>query len=80
MAKLPTKAKSNPKNEVKYVLTVPFIKDCTIEERDSILRRALIIEQNKYEKKPFRFIIVEKTMRQAKVNIFVKKRVLSKTK
>jgi hypothetical protein len=80
MAKLPTKAKSNPKNETKYVLTVPFIEDCTIEERDAILRRALIIEQNKYEKKPFRFIITEKTMKQAKVNIFVKKPGKSKKK
>lgn len=78
MAKLPTKAKSNPKNEVKYTLTVHFIEDCTIEERDAILRRALIIEQNKYEKKPFRFIVAEKTMKQAKVSIFVKKRVITK--
>jgi len=75
MAKQPTKAKSTPKNEVKYTLVVPFINDCTIEERDAILRRALIQEQNKYEKKPFRFIIAEKTMEQAKVNVFVKKRV-----
>ena len=75
MAKQPTKAKSKPKNEVKYVITVPFIQDCTIEEREAILRRALITEQNKYEKKPFRFIIAEKTMEQAKINIFVKKRV-----
>jgi hypothetical protein len=75
MAKLPTKAKSNPKKEVKYVLNVQFITDCTLEERDGILRRAIICEQNKYSTKPFRFIIIEKTMKQAKVNIFVKKRV-----
>lgn len=75
MAKQPTKVKSNPKNEIKYTLDVPFITDCTFEERESILRRAIIREQNKYEKKPFRFIIAEKTMAKAKVNIFVKKRV-----
>jgi len=38
----------------------------------------IIVEHNKYEKKPFRFIIAEKTMEQAKVNIFVKKRVATK--
>jgi len=75
MAKLPTKAKSNPKKEVKYTLTVPFITDCTIDERDSILRRAIFCEHNKYVGKPFRYIIAEKTMKQAKVNIFVKKKV-----
>ena len=75
MAKQPIKVKSKLKNEVKYIITVPFIEDCTIEERESILRRAIITEQNKYEKKPFRFIIAEKTMKQAKISIFVKKRV-----
>jgi len=75
MAKQPTKAKVKPKTEVKYVLTVPYIPDCTIEERDGILRRALFCEQSKYTGKPFRFIIAEKTMKQAKVNIFVKKKV-----
>lgn len=78
MAKLPTKAKTNPKNGVKYTLNVSFIPDCTVEERDAILRRAIIVEHNKYEKKPFRFIIAEKTMERAKVNIFVKKRVTAK--
>ena len=78
MAKQATKAKSNPKNEVKYTLTVPLITDYTLEERESIIRRAIICEQAKYEKKPFRFIIIEKTMKQAKINIFVKKRVVTK--
>jgi len=75
MAKQPTKAKTKPKSEVKYVLTVPFIVDCTIEEREGILRRAIFCEQNKYSGKPFRFIVAEKTMKQAKVNIFVRKKV-----
>jgi hypothetical protein len=80
MAKAPTKPKKNPKNEVKYTIVVPFVPDCTIDERESILRRALIRENNKYEGKPFRFIIAEKTMKQAKVSIFVRKRVASKEK
>ena len=74
MAKTPTKYKAKPKTEVKYVLTVPLIPDCTIDEREGIIRRALIREQNKYEGQPFRFIITEKTMKQAKINVFVKKK------
>jgi len=80
MAKTPTKHKKNPKNEVKYTIVVPFVQDCTIEEREGILRRALIRENNKYEGKPFRFIVAEKTMKQAKVSIFVRKKATSKEK
>jgi hypothetical protein len=74
MPKAPIKAKSKPKNEEMYTITVPFIKECTYEEREGILRRALIRENNKYEGRPFRFIIAEKDMKSAKVNIFVRKK------
>jgi hypothetical protein len=74
MPKTPTKPKTKPKKEVKYVISVSFPADCTYEEREAIIRRALIRENNKYEGKPFRFIIIEKDMKLAKVNIFVRKR------
>jgi hypothetical protein len=74
MAKTPTKYKAKPKAETKYTITVPIVPDSTIEEREGIIRRAIIREHNKYEGVPFRFIIIEKTMKQAKINIFVKKK------
>lgn len=73
MAKIALKMKSKPKKEEIYVLTVPFIPNCSYEERESIIRRAIYNEQEKYKGKPFRFIITEKDMKQAKINIFVKK-------
>jgi hypothetical protein len=78
MPRTPTKAKSKPKNEEMYTITVPFINECTYEEREGILRRAIIAENNKYEGRPFRFIVAEKDMKLAKVNIFVRKKKGSK--
>ena len=78
MAKLPVKAKQKPKTEEMYTVVVPLIPDCSIDERESIIRRAIFREQAHYESKPFRFIITEKTMEQAKINFFVRKIVRTK--
>ena len=72
MAKLPLKAKSKPKNEVKYTRTIVFKYEPTYDERESIIRRAIFSEQNEHEGKPLRWIVTEKTMEQAKINFFVK--------
>lgn len=74
MAKQPTKAKSKPKNETKYMKTIVFKYEPTYEERESIIRRAIFSEQAQYEGKPFRYIIAEKTMKSVKINFFVRKK------
>jgi len=73
MAKEATKHKVKPKKEQKYTVIVPLIPNCSIQEREGIIRRVIYREQDKYSKCPFRFIIAEKTMEQAKINFFVKK-------
>jgi len=78
MAKQTVKIKT--KAEPAYTLTVPFYPDCTIDERESIIRRAIYREQALYTGKPFKFIIAEKNMEFAKINIFVKKAIKSKKK
>jgi len=74
MAKQPTRAKSKPKNEVKYTKTIIFKCEPTYDEREAIIRRAIYCEQAQYTGKPFRCIIAEKTMRSAKINFFVRKK------
>lgn len=72
MAKLPVKAKSKPKNEEKYTKTIVFKYEPTYDERESIIRRAIYCEQALHTGKPFRYIIIEKTMELVKINYFVK--------
>ena len=72
MAKQPTKAKKPVKNERSYIKTIVFKCEPTYEERDSIIQRAIYLEQEQYKNKPFRFIVVETTMEQAKIKFFVK--------
>lgn len=74
MAKQPIKAKAKPKNETTYTKTVVFKCEPTYDEREAIIRRAIYCEQSLYEGKPFRYIIVEKTMELAKVKFFVRKK------
>jgi hypothetical protein len=42
----------------------------TFEERESIIRRAIFVEQPKY--KALRWIVVEKDMKKAKIKFFAK--------
>ena len=72
MAKQATKAKKSVKNERSYIKTVVFKYEPTYEERESIVKRAIYVEQEQYKNKPFRFIVVEKTMELAKIKFFVK--------
>jgi hypothetical protein len=73
MAKQATKAKKPVKNEKSYIRTIVFKCEPTYEERESIVRRTIYVEQEQYKNKPFRFIVVEKTMKIAKIKFFVKK-------
>ena len=73
MIKRATKAKVKPKNEISYIRNIVYKYEPSFEERESIIRRAIYQEQEKYKNKPFRFIITEKTMKQAKIKFFVKK-------
>ena len=72
MAKQATKAKKPVKNERSYTKTIVFKYEPTFEERESIIKRAIYIEQEQYKSKPFRFIITEKTMELVKIKFFVK--------
>jgi hypothetical protein len=72
MAKQATKAKKPVKNECSYIKTIIFKYEPTYEERDSIVKRAIYIEQEQYKNKPFRFIIVEKTIEFVRIKFFVK--------
>jgi hypothetical protein len=72
MAKQATKAKKPVKNERSYVKTIVFKYEPTYEERESIINRAIYVEQEQYKNKPFRFIVVEKTMELVKIKFFVK--------
>jgi hypothetical protein len=78
MVKQPTKAKSKPKNEVNYTKTIVFKCEPTFDERESIIRRAIICEKALYENKPFRCLVIEKTMEQVKIKFFVKKIIKNK--
>ena len=60
------------KNERTYFKTIAFKCEPSYDEREAIIRRALYREQDLYQNKPFRFIIVEKTMKLAKIKFFVK--------
>jgi len=57
-----------------YTISVKFPNNCTYEEREHVLKCAIIRENCKYDKLPFHYIITEKDMKSAKVNIFVKKK------
>jgi len=72
MAKQATKAKKPVKNERSYIKTIVFKYEPTFEERESIIKRAIYIEQEQYKNKPFRFLVVEKTMELVKIKFFVK--------
>jgi len=72
MAKQATKAKKAVKNEKSYIKTITFKYTPTYEERESIVNRAIYVEHEQYKNKPFRFIVVEKTMELAKIKFFVK--------
>ena len=72
MAKQATKAKKAVKNEKSYFRTIVFKYEPTYEERESIINRAIYVEQEQYKNKPFRFIVTEKTMELAKIKFFVK--------
>jgi hypothetical protein len=78
MVKQATKAKKPVKNERSYIKTVIFKYEPTYEERESIIKRTIYIEQEQYKNKPFRFIVVEKTMELAKIKFFVKQRINEK--
>jgi len=73
MPKQAQKYKTRPVKEKQYQKTLKLTKEYTFDERESILRRFIYTEQDKYKGKPFRFIVAEKTMEQIKVNFFVKK-------
>jgi len=72
MAKQATKAKKPVKNEKSYTRTIVFKYEPTYEERESIINRAIYVEQEQYKNKPFRFIVTEKTMELVKIKFFVK--------
>jgi len=72
MVKQATKAKKPVKNERSYIKTIVFKYEPTFEERESIIRRAIYVEQEQYKNKPFRFLIAEKTMELVKIKFFVK--------
>jgi len=72
MAKQATKAKKPVKNEQSYTKTITFKYEPTYEERESMIKRAIYIEQEKYKNKPFRFIVVDKDMTFARIKFFVK--------
>jgi hypothetical protein len=60
------------KKEKKYEVVIELPPNVTYEERESILRRAVYQEQDKHAKKPFRFIVVEKSMEIIILNCFTK--------
>jgi hypothetical protein len=70
MSKQPTKYKTKPKKETIYFKEITFKGEPTFEERESIVRRALIQEQAKH--KILRWIIAEKDMKMAKIKFFTK--------
>jgi hypothetical protein len=72
MAKTATKVKKPVKNEISYIRTIVFKYEPMFEERESIIRRAIYLEQEQYKNKPFRFLIAEKTLELVKIKFFVK--------
>jgi hypothetical protein len=72
MAKQATKAKKPVKNERSYMRTIVFKYEPTYEERESIIKRSIYMEQEQYKNKPFRYLIVEKDMKHVKIKFFVK--------
>jgi hypothetical protein len=72
MPKTSGRYKAKPKKEKVYTKVLDLAREYSFEERESIIRRAIYSEQDKYKGKPFRFIIAEKTMKQVKINFFVK--------
>jgi hypothetical protein len=58
--------------EISYIKTIVFKYEPTFEERESIVRRAIIREQNKHNK--LRWIVVEKDMKKARIKFFRKEK------
>jgi len=76
MSKQPTRYKLKPKKETVYFKTLNFKGDPTFEERESIVKRAIIQEQVKH--KTLRWIIAEKDMKTARIKFFTKRMSSSK--
>lgn len=72
MAKLPTKYKPKAKVEKEYVKTIVFKYEPTFDERESIIRRAILCEQAETKNKTLRWIIIQKDMEVVKIKYFVK--------
>ena len=58
--------------QISYIKTVVFKYEPTLEERESIVRRAIICEQNATNDKSLRWIIVEKDMEKVRIKFFKK--------
>jgi len=58
--------------ELIYFQTVTFKGEPTYEERESIIRRAILCEQTKTKGKALRWIIAEKDMKKVKIKFFRK--------
>jgi len=56
--------------EISYIRTIVFKYEPTFEERESIIRRAIICEQNKHKK--LRWIVVDKDMEMVRIKFFRK--------
>jgi hypothetical protein len=60
--------------EISYIKTVVFKYEPTFDERESIVRRAIICEQNATNDKSLRWIIVEKDMEKVRIKFFRKEK------
>jgi len=56
--------------EISYIRTIVFKYEPTFEERESIIRRAIICEQNEHKK--LRWIVVDKDMEMVRIKFFRK--------
>jgi hypothetical protein len=56
--------------EISYIKTIIFKFEPSLNERESIVSRAIIKEQNEYNK--LRWIVVEKDMKKARIKFFRK--------
>jgi len=64
--------RNNMAKEISYFRTIVFKYEPTFEERESIIRRAIICEQNEFSGKSLRWIVVEKDMELVKIKFFRK--------
>lgn len=56
--------------EIFYIKTIDFKFEPSFDERESIVRRAIIREQNEHNK--IRWIVVEKDMKKVRIKFFRK--------